>query len=189
MNHVEKTPAVQATHSEIGGVKWPHVLVIGLSEAFSLYPRHLRVSNDIGAGGDALAWTGYQPSDSIGTRAANVTLLGAFSDTQALVLPPSMYSTFGLFHVAPIHPLSKSAFLGEIGKWVPVADDRVASVTDSAAGLTVEVMGPAGEAGELAFAAGSKATHALSAVCTIGATGTATATFDGKVVTCRAGAA
>jgi hypothetical protein len=180
-NKVHNVHAVMATHSLLAhGMKWAHVLTIGLSAPFSLTNKHL---GDDGVTGPALAWTGYQPSDTVGKRPANITLLGSFSDTAPLVLSPANYSNFGLYHIAPIHPLSKMAFLGEVGKWVPIASDRVTSVTDGSDGLTVAIIGVASEVVELAFAdSGAKA--ASSVVCTLGSSGKATAKFDGKKATC-----
>ena len=182
-NRVENVHAVMATHSAIGSAKWAHVLTIGLAAAFDLSPAHLTVSGDLDAVGEHLAWSGYQASGSVGTRPANITLLGVFSDAHPLQLPKCAYSNFGLHHVAPIFAHSSAALLGEVGKWVPVADDRIVKVADSAAGLAVDVVGAAGEAVELAFAARS-ATSAASALCTLSATGKATFTFNGKTVAC-----
>jgi len=180
VNHVKNVHSVMATHTEIGGVKWPHILVIGLSEPFKLLPEHLSVSGDIGTG-PAVAWTGYQPSDTVGKGGrVNVTLLigsNHFSDDHPLTLTPCGYSNFGLYHISPIHPLSQLALLGELGKWVPVADDRIVAVKDSADGLAVDIIGEKGETVELAFA---DATLVSTGVCTFGATGKATMTWDGK---------
>lgn len=134
---VNNVHAVMATHTDIGGSKWSHVLVIGLKEDFLLTPRHL--GDDV-APGPSIAWWGYKLSASSG--ASNVTLAKEpFTAAAPLKIAACGYSNFGLYHVAPIHPLSKASFLGELGKWVPVSEDRVVSVDDSASGITVSIIG------------------------------------------------
>ena len=76
---------------------------------------------------------------------------------------------------------SGAAFLGEVGKWVPVAAARVSSVVDAKSGLTVGIVGVAGETVELAFAVG---TTVYTAVCQVGSGGTATAIFAGESAKC-----
>lgn len=114
-----------------------------------------------------------------------------FSDKFPLVLPACAYSDFGLHHIAPIHPKSGSVFLGELGKWVPTASARVVALVDSAASLTVSIVGVAGEAVQLAFTKpkSSGAKTVVSVVCNIGASAAATATFtsngSGPTATCK----
>ena len=131
-----------------------------------------------------MVWTGYQPLDSVGQRARNVTLLGSFSDAAPLELPACGYSDFGLHHIAPVHPKSNLAFLGELGKWVPTAAARVVSLTDTAGSVSVRIAGVADETVELAFAAVAD-NAVVTTVCKIGASATAVATFDGKGAKCQ----
>ena len=176
--------AVMATHSMIGSQKWSHVLTIGLNASFALKPSHLGDDFGFDGQGGFVAWTGYQPSGSVGKRPGNVTLLGPFSGTSPLVLPACAYSDFGLHQIAPVQPNSKLVFLGELGKWVPTASARVVSVTDHAAdGLSVSIVGVAAETVELAFAAAATG-PAVTVLCTFGASAEAVATFDGKVAKC-----
>ena len=69
----------------------------------------------------------------MGKRSANVTIRAApFSAAAPLRIPRCGYSDFCLFHIAPIFKHSGCAFLGEVGKWVPVAiGSRVSSVHDT----------------------------------------------------------
>ena len=165
------------------------VLVIGLSESWSLSPAHLldeldpaAAAADATAAGRYLAWWGYQPSGAPGAR-ANVTVRAApFSASAPLALPRCGYSDFGLYHLAPLLPASGLAFLGELGKWVPVAVARVARVTDATTGLTVGLIGAPAEKVELAFAKGAVVS---TVVCTLSAAGSGTASFDGKSPTCK----
>ena len=212
--HVENVHAVMATHSEIGGSKWAHVLVIGLNASFELAPEHIagEISNDTAV--EHLLWSGYQPSDTVGKLATpNVTIRAAlFSAKAPLQIPACGYSDFGLYHIAPISKLSGFSFLGEVGKWVPVAVGRVAKVrlcsapapdsaaaadsapdpypdcgsaqvSDTAASLAVDIVGVPAEKVELVFA-GKEHSKPVSVVCTVGAAGTATATFDGSAAKC-----
>ena len=70
------------------------------------------------------------------------------------------------------------------GKWVPIAAARISHVAASSSGLEVGLMGEAGETVELAFAtvgaavAEEEGATVVSAVCKVGAEGTATARFS-----------
>ncbi len=183
--HVENVHAIMATHTEIGDSKWAHVLVIGLNSSFKLAPEHLagEMSNDTAV--EHLLWSGYQPSDTVGKlENPNVTIRAALFGAQApLEIPACGYSDFGLYHIAPISKLSGFAFLGEVGKWVPVAAGRVVKVVDTAKSLAVNIVGAPAEKVELVFA-GKGHTKPTSVVCTLAAAGTATATFDGSAAKC-----
>ena len=79
--------------------------------------------------------------------------------------------------------LRSGRFLGEVGKWVPTAAARVASIADTAGGLVVRIVGVAGETVELAFC-GSSGVTAITTLCTVSGAGTASASFNGKAATC-----
>ena len=67
--------------------------MIGLNASWSLAPAHLagELSNDSAT--EYLVWTGYQPSDSVGKGAPNVTVREAlFSAEAPIVLERCMYS-------------------------------------------------------------------------------------------------
>lgn len=178
---VENTHAVMSTFTEIGGVKWSHILIIGLNTSWSVSPAHL--GGDIDAAKEHLVWSGYQAMAGTG-HAANITVRDQkFSPSAPIELEACGYADFGLWHTAPIFPASQLAFLGEVGKWVPVAAARVTSVADAKAGLTVAIAGGDSEVVELAFAA-STGTAVATVICTIGSSGKATARFDGKAATC-----
>ena len=68
--HVENVHAIMATHTEIGDMKWGHILTIGLNKSFSLMPEHIigEITNDTAV--EHLLWWGYQPSDTVSTHAA-----------------------------------------------------------------------------------------------------------------------
>lgn len=89
------------------------------------------------------------------------------------------YSDFGLYHVAPVSPLSQVAYLGELGKWVPVASARTTAIHDSAAALAVSVVGVPKEKVELAFF-DSRTEKVSTVLCVFGASGVASASSAGK---------
>ena len=128
----------------------------------------------------------------MGKRPANVTIRTApFSAAAPLQIPRCGYSDFCLYHISPIFKQSGSAFLGEVGKWVPVSiGSRVSSVHDTTASLTVEIVGEAAESVELVFAKKAKkgTTKPVSVLCKIGVGGTATASFDGAAAKCTSSA-
>lgn len=70
----------------------------------------------------------------------------AFSATAQLRLHANGRKDFGLWHTAPVLTADGVALLGEIGKVVPVSNDRIVglSLTDSA--LRCAVRGVVGEA-------------------------------------------
>ena len=103
---------------------------------------------------------------------ANVTIRAeTFTSAAPLEIDACGYSNFGLYHVAPVSTKSGFAFLGEVGKWVPVASGRVTTVTDEASSMKVEIVGAASEEVELVFAkkGGAKVS---SVVCKVGSAGT-----------------
>ena len=155
-----------------------------------------------------LVWWGYQPSDTVGKHrsnphdsvstgvsdrlrastgklaTANVTVRAEpLTSAAPLEVTACGYSNFGLYHVTPVSTKSGFAFLGEVGKWVPVASGRVTAVTDEAAKLSVEIIGVASEEVKLVFAKKGGAKPS-SVVCKVGSAGTATATYDGSAATC-----
>ena len=179
---VPNVHAIMATHTLNSGFKWGHVLAIGLAADFMLSPANIVAEIDTAM--PTLIWTGYQPSDTVGTGLSNVTVRAElFSSTAPLKVTACNYSNFGLYHFSPVLPLSGFTFLGELGKWVPVASGRVASVVDAAGSITVHVVGEAAEKVELAFSA-KTAAAVSTVVCTVDAEGTATAKFDGSAATC-----
>ena len=117
--------AVMSTFTDVGGARWPHVLVIGLNSSWSLSPAHL--GDDIDPAKEHVVWSGYQAADTAGVgAAANITVRKLrFSTAAPIVLEPCGYADFGLWHAAPVFPASNAAFLGEVGKWVPISAARV----------------------------------------------------------------
>mmetsp|Transcript_3597 Transcript_3597/g.9206 ORF Transcript_3597/g.9206 Transcript_3597/m.9206 type:complete len:812 (-) Transcript_3597:141-2576(-) len=153
----EHNHAVMATHTEVSGFRWLHVLVIGLARPFSLRPSHVagELSSAASPPPGFVAWSGYGPR--------NVTLRGIFSEDRPMQFPACGYADFGLWHAAPVFE-GGIAFLGEVAKFVPVALARIASVTRADGGLVIGVRGEPAERVELAFAALGEAGTPLGTV-------------------------
>ena len=173
-----------STYSDIGQstLRWGHALVIGLNKSFILSPSHL--GRDLKNNAKYVVWWGYQQSDAVGKGLMNVTVTD-FSSSKPLKVNRAMYSDFGLYHFAPIAASSNITYLGELGKWVPVAAARTTSIVDSAQSLTVDIVGVVNEKVQLAFY-DKKSGKASSILCTISASGTATATIKpGGMGSCK----
>jgi hypothetical protein len=181
---VKNVHAVMATHTKLQSAQWAHVLVIGLNASFEIGPAHL--AGEISADDqlEHLVWSGYQASDSVGKGPPNVTVREApFSAAAPLAIAPCGYSDFGLYHIAPVFKQSGLAFLGEVGKWVPVSAARVHELRDTASSLVVGIVGEASELVGLAFAK-KGSLKPVEVLCTIGRYGTATASYDGTAAKC-----
>eukprot|EP01043_Picozoa_sp_COSAG02_P052521 COSAG02_NODE_5672_length_4140_cov_2.941351_1_plen_543_part_10 len=184
---VANVHAVMATHSLNSGIKWAHILVIGLNSSFELYPSHIATEMPAALEqqfGEYLVWWGYQGSDSVGKHPANVTIRATpFSISAPLQIPRCGYSDFRLYHIAPVMAESGLVFLGEVGKWVPISDSRVSRVHSTVASISVEILGEADEPVELVFAK-KGSTQPVSVLCKVGVAGMAIASFDGTAARC-----
>ena len=174
---VKNVHAIMATHTKLELTQWAQVLVIGLNASFNLTPAHLagEISPDDQV--EHLVWSGYQQSNGIGKAPPNITLRQApFSAAAPITIQKCGYSDFGLYQIAPIFKKSGAAFLGEIGKWVPVSAARVSSVREATeeeaqvTSLVVEIVGEASEPVELAFAKKGSA-KPVTVLCKIPAAG------------------
>lgn len=201
---VEHVHAIMATHTQLKDMLWAHVLVIGLNATFELHPAHLTGELSGDETQEHLVWSGYQASGTVGKAVAgtaadtaaaatpakaNVTIVGPFSPSAPLRIPACGYADFGLYHIAPVFKKTGRAFLGEVGKWVPVSSARVTVVSDAAAAMTVEIVGEVAEQVELVFAQrgegeASASVGPVSVLCKIGASGKAKASFDGATAKC-----
>jgi len=148
-------PAVWSTHTVVGGKKYAHVLVIGLNNTMSLTPADILL--DIDTDGEYVAYTGYGAP-------LNVSINGPFSGNSPIVLAPCLYSNFRLWHAAPRSAATGWALLGEMGKWVPIAKQRVLSVADSGSGIAATVAGAPGETAVLTFADKDSTLHTATCV-------------------------
>jgi len=125
---------ITTTHTRVGDWKWAHILAINLEEPFMLLPAHLRPT-DLGAG-EHVVYEGTRVSDF--ARGVTIPACGA--------------GDFRLYHVAP-RLANGWAYLGELAKFVPVAEARTRSLRFDAAGVAVALAGAAGEVVDLTFLA------------------------------------
>ena len=181
---------VWASHTSVGGLKWAHLLVVGLAEPFSLLPAQLPLDLTDGHA-EYVAWRSFpsnrtrtaQPFSvgSVGADARSRAASPAFANPTPLQLEPCNYSDFGLFHLAPVllqMSNAKLALLGEAAKVVPVSVHRFAEVAVQPTDVTVTLRGDPGEAVTLEFAmapSGSGTWDVSTVQCVIGAGGRATA--------------
>ena len=107
----------------------------------------------------------YAVFESNLTRHANSSAVRTVPSTGALLLPVSDKVNFTVISLAPVTS-SGWALLGELSKWVPVAEARFGNVTAAGGELEVEVVGSEGETVEISF---WKAGHDIVTVtCTLG---------------------
>jgi len=146
-----KVYPVMSTHTGLAGLKWGHVLSIGLKAAYSLSPEDIPM--DLTPAAPYLVWASIVRSGKKPTPAA-------FSVSQPLVLPAAAYKDFGLWHTSPVFPTAKVALLGETSKWVPVSVNRFTSIRTAdthpgevpAGEVLVSLAGSDGEATSIDFA-------------------------------------
>lgn len=96
-----------ASHTEVSGLKWTHVLAIGLAAPFQLRPSHVPV--DAAPAEGLLLYTGYRSWSAAGAAPAhpwNVTIGGIWNEETPLLLQPCNYSDFRLWHAAPVHTIT-----------------------------------------------------------------------------------
>lgn len=146
-----KICAVSSSHTEVGGRKWAHVLVVLSQGEVVLRPRMLPADVDIDIDVDTdvsyLAYFGYGAP-------GNFTLAGAFSQDSPMRIPRSGASDFGLWHAAPV--VGGLALLGEAAKLVPVSVARFAAVEFAERAVTVQLRGAPGERVVVTFATKSR---------------------------------
>ena len=152
---------ITTTHTRIGAWKWAHILAINLEEPFMLLPAHLRPT-DLGAG-EHVAYSLAAASTASQRR---VSVLGDFRD--GIAIPACGAGDFRLYHVAP-RLANGWAYLGELSKFVPVAEARTRSLSFDAASVAVALAGAAGEEVVVAFLAPNGTV--VSAECVLSAAG------------------
>jgi len=141
---------ITATHTAIGDWKWAHILAINLAEPFTVLPTHLRPT-DLGAG-EHVVYEGTRVSDF--ARGVTIPACGA--------------GDFRLYHVAP-RLANGWAYLGELSKFVPVAEARTRSLRFDVSSVAVALAGAAGEVVDLTFLAPNGTL--VSAECVLSAAG------------------
>ena len=152
---------ITTTHTRIGDWKWAHILVINLAQSFTLRPEHLRPT-DLGAG-EHVAYSLTAASTASQRR---VSVLGDFRD--GIAIPACGAGDFRLYHVAP-RLANGWAYLGELSKFIPVAEARTRSLRFDVNSVSVALAGAAGEVVDLTFLAPNGTV--VSAECVLSAAG------------------
>ena len=96
-----------------------------------------------------------------------------FDAAHLIALKPCGLADFQLVHTAPVWPENGWALLGELTKYVPVAEARFANPTADSNGASVDITGAAGEAVAVTwYNTADASTHTFS--CALPAAGVAT---------------
>ena len=129
-----------------------------------LLPAHLRPT-DLGAG-EHVAYSLTAASTASQRRGDALSVLGDFRD--GIAIPACGAGDFRLYHVAP-RLANGWAYLGELSKFVPVAEARTRSLSFDADGVAVALAGAAGEEVVVTFLAPNGTV--VSAECVLSAAG------------------
>lgn len=192
---------VYATYSTVSGWAWDHVLASTVNTSYSLTPADLApIKADIVTRGAAAVAAGPAPTrlrlHSPAAAAAAYTKPGdagmvaysidatTFAPASLVVQPFSQASPvtikacgetdFQVWHTAPVFA-NGVAVLGELTKYVPMAEARVRAVGVDGATVTVAVAGEEGEVVPVSF--WTQAGGVVTVACTLLASGSAVATF------------
>ena len=160
---------VSATYSALGGgLVWDHVLAANVGAGgFAVGPRDLApVRADMALRAAPQGSTAsflLPPAPAAGAPAALAYSLDAstlargslavapFDDAHPIALAPCGLADFQLVHTAPVWPQNGWALLGDLTKYVPVAEARFANVVADSNGVSVDVTGTPGEAVAVSF--------------------------------------
>jgi hypothetical protein len=175
---------VYSTHATVSGLTWRYVVGVQLSSDYNVTTRDLAISG-------AASYVSYQydeavpgfrprtASDVLPVAGASAVLLRASMDEMCATGPDFGVQTrcfpFQLHAVAPVAP-NGWALTGETGKFVPVSNQRIASIAALAGGgFALELKGAPGEEVTMGAVHANAATTAapVYAKATIGADGTA----------------
>jgi hypothetical protein len=175
---------VSATYTLLGGWAWDHVLAANLSQPWALLPARLAPTR-----ADAAPRGHSPPPPAALAYALNTTSLDArtllvvpFDDAHPVTLSANGLADFALWHTAPAFDNGWS-LLGELGKWVPVAEVRFGSPVVEGAGVAVALRGAPGECVEVAWVRGAGGS-VQNSHCVLDAAGGATATVDSSGAGC-----
>lgn len=148
------------TYSTVAGERYEHIFAAELQDgSASVYPANLTLDRATGASGSMVAYAvGNTTSLDTGTLVAQT-----FTATTPIVIKTPDLFSFALWHVSPVQS-NGVALLGDLSKWVPVADTRIASVAVAGSSLKVAVLGSAGEKVTIHFATGATTTSASCVV-------------------------
>ena len=183
---------VYSTHVTVSGMTWRYVVGVQLSADFNISVGDMAIHHtDATDEAGAAAHVSYQFDDATTfkpTTRADLAPFGGASDAKLTLrqsdgelcetAPRFKVTTkcfpFQWHAIAPVAASNGWALTGEVGKFMPVSNQRIASVTALAGGgFSVELEGAVGEVVEMGAAdvKGSKAP--VYATATIGSGGTA----------------
>ena len=102
-------------------------------------------------------------------------VVAPFDAAHPIAFAPCGLADFQLVHTAPVWPENGWALLGELGKYVPVAEARFANVAADSNGASVDITGAPAEAVAVSwYNTADASTHTFS--CVLPAAGVATMT-------------
>mmetsp|Transcript_37428 Transcript_37428/g.117006 ORF Transcript_37428/g.117006 Transcript_37428/m.117006 type:complete len:541 (+) Transcript_37428:1079-2701(+) len=178
---------VLSTHTALPNLpKFLHVMSAQLAADYMLTASD--VAADVTPGADYVFWRAADSPRRAAASGVSVSVIAAAraGDDFTVTLPACRADDFGLLHAAPLLALGggdRAALLGEVAKFVPVASQRVRSVTAGGGALSVAVAGEAREEVTLVFY--DEETGATpTATCTLSEAGTATVTFGPEATAC-----
>jgi hypothetical protein len=170
---------VYATYSAVSGLVWDHVMGVNLKSAYAVTPADFAAIR-----GDLALRSDFAPAPSAPPAALAYALnadtldpatltVAPFGAASPITLTACAIADFQVAHTAPV--LGNGwALLGELGKWVPVAEARFSNIQADAAQVSVEVAGQAGESIAVAFY-DTAASKTVMVQCTLPESGRATA--------------
>jgi len=183
-----------ATYSKVADWTWSHILAADLAQPFTVLPEHLQgtisdqlvrkmgvrafyESKDLSkraneAPGDMIYYT-------LNTTTLDISTLtvSPFDASHGIPVPACGEIDFVVYHVAPVFNNGWS-ILGELTKWVPVAEARTRSITTSTSGISVLLFGEPGEYVPYSFYNG---TNTITVECFISDDGSATVSVPDRV--------
>jgi hypothetical protein len=173
---------IYSTHTTVGDMTWRWVVGVQVASDFNVTAQALGI-----AAGDGGGYVSYTYSDESMWHGADVKAFAGGltvheSGTELCVTSPDFdiktpCFPFQLHAVAPVAS-NGWALLGETDKFVPVSNQRIASVTAAASGgFILNLKGAAGETVTMGAADVSGKKTPVYAQATIGADGTATLTL------------
>lgn len=147
------TGDVYATYSVVSTWAWDHVMGVNLQSPYSVTQGDLEgIRGDLSLRSASAAPPPGGISYSVNASTMEFTTLKVlpFSATQPIPLAACGFQDFQVVHTAPVFT-NGWALLGELSKWVPVAEARLSDISMSSSDVTMVVTGQAGESVPITF--------------------------------------
>ena len=144
---------VQATYSLVSGFAWDHVLGVSLSSDYYVTVGDLTaIRGDIPLRGNPLPPPPGGVVYSLNADTLDISTLSVapFNSAQPIPFKPCGLSDFQVAHTAPLWA-NGWALLGDLTKWVPVAEARFSSIVVDAGGVQATLTLNEGETVEVYF--------------------------------------